>query len=81
MDVADFLEAMVWAKLDTVPQMAGGFYSDELVRQRISGPSLVPGANHIREGIVVRAARDGRSAAGERKCLKAVSSEFLEKTK
>jgi RNA ligase (TIGR02306 family) len=81
MDVADFLELMVWAKLDSVPSMAGGFYSDEFVRQHISGPSFVPGANHIREGIVVRSAKDGRSPTGERKCLKAVSPKFLEKMK
>ena len=43
------------------------------------GQSLIPGANHIREGIVVKPVTERRHADVGRVCLKIVSSKFLEK--
>ena len=54
-----------------VPVIFAGGYSDATVRSHISGKSLIPGADHIREGIVIYGMRGQR--------LKAVSDAYLEK--
>ena len=58
--------------LPVVPVVAAGPYSDDFVRLYIDGRSLVEGANHIREGIVIH---------GMGKTLKAVSDAYLERAK
>ena len=58
--------------LPVVPVVAAGPYSDDFVRLYIDGRSLVDGADHIREGIVIH---------GVGKTLKAVSDAYLERAK
>ena len=61
-----------FAKLPVVPIVCSGEYSEILIRANIDGKSLIPGANHIREGIVIH---------GVGKKLKAVSDTYLERAK
>jgi len=56
----------------------GSFNFDSLITLS-DGPSLIPTANHMREGIVVRPARDRRDDHLGRVHLKLVSNRFLEK--
>jgi hypothetical protein len=55
----------------TVPVVYTGAYSPEIVKQNVDGKSLVPGAENIREGIVV-------SSRERRLKLKVVSNAYLE---
>ena len=43
------------------------------------GNSLVPGANHMREGIVVKPIKERTDPEVGRVCLKVVSNAYLEK--
>jgi len=58
----------------------GPFDFDALVKLS-DGPSLIPGANHIREGIVVRPLPERRDDHLGRVHLKLVSNSYLEKEK
>jgi len=62
-----------------VPFLYLGKFTKEILDELASGPSMVAGANHIREGVVVKPVK-GRSARGlGRVQLKLVSNAFLEK--
>lgn len=58
---------------------AGAFDFDALVKLS-DGPSLIPGANHIREGIVVRPIPERRDPHQGRVHLKLVGNSYLEKS-
>ena len=60
----------------TVPIIEVLKFSVDAVKPYVDGPSLVPGANHIREGIVINKIGDQRSTG-----LKWVSNEYLAKKK
>jgi len=56
----------------TVPVLHIGEYRPEIIKQYVDGPSVVPGAKNIREGIVI-------SSRERRLKLKVVSNVYLEK--
>ena len=63
---------------DTVPLVYRGPYNKDLMLELTSGPSLLPGANNSREGIVIRAVPDSTfQATGERKLAKSLSPKHL----
>jgi hypothetical protein len=63
----------------SVPVVLVSYFDAEEVKALASGPSLVPGANHIREGVVVKTATEQRKPGVGRLQLKVVSNEFLAK--
>ncbi|MEW6212175.1 MAG: RNA ligase family protein [Acidobacteriota bacterium] len=66
--------------LPWVPRVAAGIRFDvETVLALAEGPSLVSGADHIREGIVVKPMRERTDPEIGRVCLKVVSNAYLEK--
>lgn len=66
--------------LPWVPRLATTLpFSLETVLALAEGHSLVPGANHIREGIVVKPLVERTSLEVGRVCMKVVSNAYLEK--
>ena len=65
----------------SVPSLYYGPYDFEKIKALVDGPSAVPGAKHLREGIVIRAVPDRRVHGLGRAMLKVVSNEFLVLTK
>lgn len=63
--------------VETVPLVYRGPFSLEKIRELSSGKSLVPGADHIREGVVVKPATERTDPAIGRVILKYVSDEYL----
>lgn len=63
-----------------VPVLYLGTYDKEIIEHYISGPSLIPGANHIREGIVIKPLEGIWNPRIGRVVLKAVSPEYLSKS-
>jgi RNA ligase (TIGR02306 family) len=64
-----------------VPTLYRGPFNLDIVKSFVDGPSVVSGAKHIREGIVIRTARE-RHQRGVGRCqLKIVSNLFLDKDK
>lgn len=59
------------------PVLYVGPFSKEIVTSHTDGPSIVPAANHIREGCVVKSTTVPNY--GERKILKSVSNLYLER--
>ena len=85
MDYSEFVTfCKVW-RIPVVPPIVSVFYTEELVRACMSGPSLTANLpvgekdSHLREGVVIRLLKEEHPSRGTRKCLKAVSPEFLEK--
>lgn len=78
----DPLEARSMGKnLPWVPSITNHpfpFHLEEIL-QLAEGPSLIPGANHIREGIVVRPIKERTDLEIGRVCLKVVSNAYLER--
>lgn len=66
-------------KIQRVPLIYEGAYSEEKVRELISGKSLI--ADHMREGIVIRPFCERWNQEIGRVHLKAVSAEYLSKEK
>jgi tRNA-binding EMAP/Myf-like protein len=62
-----------------VPVLYQGPYDDVLVKALVEGNTTVPGASHLREGIVVSAANEQYVRGLGRKLLKLKSNKFLEK--
>jgi hypothetical protein len=63
-----------------VPTLYIGPYSREQMQNLVDGPSVVPGANHAREGIVIKTNTTYRHVRGiGRLQLKLVSNAFLKK--
>jgi RNA ligase (TIGR02306 family) len=62
-----------------VPLLYIGPYDPSIIMPLVSGPSTVHGAKHIREGIVIKSAKEIRVPGLGRLQLKVVSNEFLAK--
>lgn len=88
--VFDILNGSMWLdpeaaleiapRLPWVPRIATGLsFSVETVLTLAEGPSLVSGASHLREGIVVKPMRERSDPEVGRVCLKVVSNAYLEK--
>jgi hypothetical protein len=60
-----------------VPILYIGEYNKELIEKYMSGPSQVPGANHLREGCVIKPVDELWDAHIGRLILKAVSPLYL----
>lgn len=63
------------------PILYVGPYNKELIEKWISGQTVIPGANHIREGIVIKPMAELWDQRIGRLILKAVSPEYLSKAK
>jgi tRNA-binding EMAP/Myf-like protein len=66
-------------KGQTVPVLYAGPFDKEQIFKLVDGPSLIPGANHIREGIVIKAIENRNVRGLGRLQLKVVSNAFLER--
>lgn len=64
-----------------VPVLYKGPYSHEIVETFISGRSFIEGADHIREGVVIKPVNGRFNDKFDRLILKAVSPEYLSKVK
>ena len=63
---------------ETAPALYQGPYSKETVISLTDGPSTLPGADHIREGVVIRPALEAISElTGTRKIAKSISETYL----
>lgn len=60
-----------------VPSLGIVTYTEALMRQMASGPSIVIGANHIREGIVIKPVIERTELRFGRVILKLVSTDYL----
>jgi RNA ligase (TIGR02306 family) len=65
--------------LPMVPLLEIGSYDPDLVESLATGSSRVPGAQHIREGVVIRPVRERRLDDGTRCVLKAINPDYLVK--
>jgi RNA ligase (TIGR02306 family) len=63
-----------------VPVLYHGPYSHDIVEKFIDGNSVIPGANHIREGVVIKPTKELWHPRVGRVILKAVSPTYLEKS-
>ena len=68
--------------ISRVPVLYRGPYSKEVVKEHTNGPSMVPGAQHIREGCVITPLEEmvSRVLRGKRLILKSVSADYLAKS-
>jgi RNA ligase (TIGR02306 family) len=64
-----------------VPVFYRGTYSHEIVEKFISGDTTIPGAKHVREGVVIKPTIEQWHRKLGRVILKAVSPLYLEKSK
>lgn len=64
---------------NVVPTLYKGPFDLEKIKTVVDGPSTVPGAKHIREGVVIRADKERHVRGLGRLQLKLVSNMFLEK--
>jgi RNA ligase (TIGR02306 family) len=62
-----------------VPELYRGPYAEGLARELADGPSTIPGADHIREGCVVRPLIERTEPEIGRVQLKVVSNLYLER--
>ena len=72
-------ELRTWDKLQLVPLIYRGKFDLESLKGMAEGPSTIPGANHTREGIVVKPMIERYDMIG-RVQLKLVSNSYLEKS-
>lgn len=84
LDGADWVDAEaaldLAPELPWVPRVATHIpFEAERVFALAEGPSLIPGAQHFREGIVVKPLRERTDLEIGRVCLKVVSNAYLEK--
>jgi hypothetical protein len=66
-------------EVDMVPLLYRGGYDKQFINALVDGPTTVQGANHIREGVVIKTAIERDAHRVGRAQLKLVSSAFLEK--
>jgi RNA ligase (TIGR02306 family) len=76
-DWHDFALDCAQYAVPTVPVVAEGRYALDWVKPHAEGPSLVPGADHYREGVVVKPFSERRHPAIGRLALKYVSDTYL----
>ena len=62
--------------VETVPEIHRGPFDLEKIKEVSNGKSTLPGADHIREGVVVRPTKERRDPAISRVILKFVSTEY-----
>lgn len=72
-----FVERHLLDEVHWVPEVARLAYAEESIRQFSLGKSLVPHANNIREGIVIRPSNERTDPRFGRVILKIVSTEYL----
>ncbi len=72
----DVGEHLLW-----VPELTETQYSKDLIKELVDGPSLIPGADHCREGIVIKPIFERYDMRLGRVALKCVSNEYLERSK
>ena len=84
----DFKEVQAFAEstgLKVVPLLgetkSPGLDEIERANQLADGPTAVKGADHIREGVVLRTPQEGRNAKGDRLLRKIVSGAYLTRKK
>jgi hypothetical protein len=63
----------------SVPILYQGPYNLEEIKKHVDGTSKVPGAKHIREGVVIKTQVEGHARGIGRKQMKIVSNAYLEK--
>jgi tRNA-binding EMAP/Myf-like protein len=78
-DITDSLADDTEVLRNWAPVVLEGPYDPEVYKAAADGQSLVPGANHIREGIVILPAVEREARNLGRVQLKIVSNKFLEK--
>ena len=76
LDYDTFVEQCKMAKVEMVPVLYQGPFDLEKIKEVSNGRSVIPGANNIREGVVVRSAVERRDPALGRVVLKLVSTEY-----
>lgn len=76
----DLIELRSFPDVEVVPVLYVGPYSREVVLEHTDGQTTIKGADHIREGCVVKPAKDGSTRWG-RRALKSVSDRYLLKDK
>lgn len=77
----DYHEAKILAEMiPWVPEVYCGPLEDAEIRKFASGKSLIPGADHIREGICIRPLKERYDESCGRVVFKIVSPEYLEKS-
>jgi RNA ligase (TIGR02306 family) len=69
----------LYPSIETVPFFGVGAYDPTSIEALASGRSMVPGANHLREGIVIRPLVERWDPRVGRVVLKLVSNEYLER--
>jgi len=86
--IFDILEGSQWwpadlfraeALLEKVPLLYQGPYQAEMLEKMAEGPSLVDGADHLREGLVLKPANERTDPEIGRVQLKIVSNAYLER--
>jgi len=63
--------------LDCVPLLYEGLFDEKLAKDLAEGDSSIPGANHLREGVVIKTQEDKFHPKIGRTILKLVSSRYL----
>lgn len=77
---AELARAMcVTADVPFVPELFAGPYDHAAVEQFAEGPSVMPGADHVREGCVVRPVKERTDPEAGRVVLKIVGNGYLER--
>jgi len=77
---ADVVKEAERSALELVPLVFRGPYNAVEMEKMSDGPSLIPGANHLREGIVVKPMVERTDPEIGRVQLKIVSNQYLERT-
>ena len=77
----DFQARGILDDIHWVPTIFKGIYDPNTMRTFAEGPSLVPYANHIREGIIIKPVEERRDNRLGRVIMKLKSVKFLEKDK
>jgi RNA ligase (TIGR02306 family) len=77
LDYEAFLTVCIANGVQTVPPVYRGPYSIEKIREISDGPSLIEGADHHREGVVVRPVKERHDPKVGRVILKYVSDTYL----
>ena len=77
LDYLPFRDACEAHGVAVAPPIFAGSYSLEFIKEASKGHSLIPGADHIREGVVVRPLKERRDPKIGRLILKYVSDDYL----
>lgn len=73
----DFVSICLKHGVETAPRLFVGAYELATIAQLSKGPSTIPGADHIREGVVVRPTKERTNPKTGRVILKYVSDDYL----